>query len=152
MIKIRKANHNDLISLQEIKPDFTTEVFLSRLADQSQNRIEFLILFSDKLPVCFVTLSLIGKLTHPEYCDLSDLYTKESRRREGFATRLIKYCEYRAKKLGSSKLGLAVNPTENFRAISIYESLGFRKTGEPLYLDGIYNGVEDWVIDMEKNL
>lgn len=97
-------------------------------------------------------MSLIGKPTHPEYPDLSDLYTKEDRRGEGAGKLLIEYCERRAKELGFTKIGLAVNTTENPRTVSLYERLGFISTGEPKYLDGVYDGVEDWVIDLEKKL
>lgn len=152
MFNVRKVNENDLTNLQSIKPEFTEDLLRNRLNDQLKNNIEFRMLFSDNLPVCFVVMSLIGKATHPEYPDLSDLYTKEDRRGEGFGKYLIKYCEIRAKELGFKKIGLAVNPNENPKALSLYKRLGFISTAENQYLDGIYNGVEDWVIDLEKML
>jgi hypothetical protein len=45
---------------------------------------------------------------------------------------------------------LAVNPLLNVRARRLYERLGYRDTGHPAYVDGVSDGVEDWVIDMVK--
>jgi hypothetical protein len=53
---------------------------------------------------------------------------------------------------GFNKIGLAVNPDENCSAHKLYKKLGFKDTGEKPYVDGVYNGVEDWCIDMEKKL
>ena len=49
-------------------------------------------------------------------------------------------------------MGLAVNQTENPRAVKFYQRLGYKHDGGEKYLDGIYDGMEDWVIDMEKEL
>jgi hypothetical protein len=45
-----------------------------------------------------------------------------------------------------------VNPTENVRAKALYERLGYVPTGERSYVDDVYDGHEDWVIDLEKQL
>jgi hypothetical protein len=38
------------------------------------------------------------------------------------------------------------------RARALYERLGYVATGENSYLDDVYDGDEDWVIDLEKRL
>lgn len=49
-------------------------------------------------------------------------------------------------------MSLAVNPNLNPKAKMLYERLGYTQTKTALYLDGIYDGDEDWVIDMVKEL
>lgn len=152
MIEIRKVTNNDFENLALIKPSITKETFVVRLEKQQGSQIEFLILLSDSEPVCFLVMSPSGKSTHPQYPDLYDLYTRENFRGKGYMSMLIHECENRARKLGFKKIGLAVNPTLNVKAKELYEKLGYKNTGEPTYLDGIYNGTEDWVIDLEKEL
>lgn len=36
--------------------------------------------------------------------------------------------------------------------MQLYDKLGFKHEGGKKYIDGVYNNVEDWVIDMEKKL
>ena len=57
-----------------------------------------------------------------------------------------------AKERGCDRLGLAVNPDDNPAARRLYERLGYRHDGGEKYLDGVYNGFEDWVIDLEKEI
>ena len=70
----------------------------------------------------------------------------------GAGSMLIHSCEETAKQHGYTEIGLGVNPTKNSRAKKLYERLGYRDVGTPSYLDGVYDGVEDWVIDMKKEL
>lgn len=62
------------------------------------------------------------------------------------------FAEDRARRRGIGRIGLAVNPTENVRARALYERLGYVATGERSYVDDVYDGYEDWVIDLEKEL
>ena len=34
--------------------------------------------------------------------------------------------------------------------MELYQKLGYTSLGNEPYLDGVYNGVEDWVIDLVK--
>lgn len=150
-MKIKQVGKDDFDLVQLIKPSLSQETFNQRLEDQSKGFVDFLVL-EDAQPIGFVLLKWNGKPTHPEYPDIEDLYVKDGLRGKGYGSILIKECESRAKKKGCSKIGIAVNPTENSAAKSLYVRLGFKQVGYEKYLDGVYNGVEDWVVDMEKSL
>ena len=149
---IRKVTIDDIDQLKQIKPTLNLETINSRLDRQQNAEVEFLVLDISSELVCFVLLKWNGKNTHPEYPDIEDLYTKENKRGQGYGSLLIKECEQRVKQKGFSKIGLAVNPQENCPVKKLYERLGYKPTGEKAYIDGVYNGVEDWCIDMEKDL
>jgi len=151
-MNIRNVNSSDYRSVKKIKPSLDTVSFKERLERQKSGYAEFLVLEDKNQLVSFVFVKWGGKKTHPEYPDMEDLYTKESKRGKGYATLLITECEKRAKEKGFKEIGLAANPTENPKARSLYERLGYKSTGEKSYLDGIYDGVEDWVIDLEKEI
>jgi GNAT superfamily N-acetyltransferase len=93
-----------------------------------------------------------GKVTAPTYPDLFDLYVHPACRSQGIGTQIILACEQLVWAAGYDKLGLAANPDLNPRAYTLYQRLGYSATGKDKYLDGIYAGVEDWVIDLEKSL
>lgn len=149
---VRKVTLKDTESLKLIKPSIDLDTITNRLKKQSENKVEFLLLEVNNKPTSFALLKWGGKDTHPEYPDIEDLYTKESERGKGLGSYLINECEKRVKKKGYTKIGLAVNPTENNQAKILYEKLGYRSTNEKPYVDGVYNGIEDWCIDMEKIL
>ena len=83
---------------------------------------------------------------------MADLYTKKEERNKGYGTLLIKECEKHAQAKGFIKIGLCVNPTLNPRVKSFYEGLGYKHDGRKSYIDGVYNGTRDWVVDLEKDL
>lgn len=149
---IRNVAKDDFHLLQQIKPSITQKTVSERLEGQSQGRVNFLILEDNDLPMSFVLLKWDGKSTHPEYPDIEDLYTTEDFRGRGYGTGLIKECEKLVRARSFNKIGLAVNPTKNSKAKVFYEKLGFIHDGKESYLDGVYDGHEDWVVDMEKVL
>jgi len=149
---IRNIKENDFESIRKIKPSIGLETFTDRLERQKKGDVDFLVLEDNGDLKCFVLLKWKGKQTHPEYPDIEDLYTKVSERGKGYGSKLIAECEEMAKTKGSNKIGLAVNPNENCSAHKFYVKLGFIDTGEKPYIDGVYNGVEDWCIDMEKEI
>lgn len=149
---IRNINQNDFESIKEIKPIIGLEIFNNRLGRQAKGDVDFLVLEDNEELKCFVLLKWKGKDTHPEYPDIEDLYTKESERGKGYGSKLIDECEKLVREKGFNKIGLAVNPNENCIAHGLYKKLGFKDTNEKPYVDGIYNGVEDWCIDMEKSI
>lgn len=152
MITIRNAAVKDVTQLQSLRPSLTSETVQERLKQQKQDQAEFLVLEKDGKIISFVVLKWSGKKTHPEYPDMGDLFTRETERGKGFGTLLVKECEKRAKEKGFKKIGLCVNPTLNPQAKSFYENLGYKHDGGKPYVDGVYNGTKDWVIDLEKDL
>ena len=83
---------------------------------------------------------------------LQDLYIRPEHRNKGYGTYFIGAIEEMVKEKGYSMIGLAVNPDDNQAAYRLYERLGYRHDGTPRYIDGIYDGYEDWVIDLIKQL
>lgn len=149
---IRKVTNKDIDNLKLINPIITSVQIKKRLNLQNLNKADFLILEDDGNPISFVFVKWNGKATHSEYPDMEDLYTRERYRNKGWGRNLIKEVESRAIKQGFSKIGLAVNPTINQNAKSLYEKLGYKHDGRDSYVDGVYGGVKDWVIDLEKQL
>ena len=150
--RIRQASKEDKDTLLKVKPDLTEDIVSDRLDRQEKNEVDYLVLEKDGVIVSYVLLKWVGRKTHPEYPDMEDLYTKKEERGKGYATKLIKECEKRAKEKGFKKIGLAVNPQINNYARKFYEKLGYKHDGGKSYVDAVYNGVEDWVIDLEKEL
>ena len=151
-MNITKVKPGDAEAVRKIKPSLSNKTIKERLEKQAEGKVDFLLLEDNGQPVSFVLLKWEGKSTHPEYPDMEDLYTREEFRGKGYGTLLIKECEERARKKFFGKIGLAVNPNENPKAKVLYERLGYKHDGEKTYLDATYNGVEDWVIDLEKDL
>lgn len=149
---IRNLTSTDIEEIRSVKPNLYFGTISDRLERQEKGEVEFLGLEDDGQLVCFVLLKWVGKKTHLGYPDIEDLYTKEGKRGVGYATKLLNKCEELVKEKGFSKIGLAVNPTENTQALKFYEHLGYKIIGEDKYIDGIYDGVEDWCVDMEKTI
>jgi len=99
-----------------------------------------------------VFLRLDGNETEPDYPNIQDLFIAQEQRSKGLGRQLIQECESIARKKGYTKISVAVNPTLNYRAQVLYESLGYVSLGKKPYLDGVYDGDEDWVIDLVKEL
>jgi len=152
MDKIRKATLKDIDQLKKVKPSLNDGQVVERLKRQGEKLVEYLVLEKDEEIVSFVLLKWHGKESHLEYPDIEYLYTREDRRGKGFATKLIKKCEKLVKRKGLKKIGLAANPDLKENARRLYEKLGYHHDGGKPYIDGIYDGVEDWVVDLEKRL
>ena len=148
----RKATLKDIAQLKKVKPSLTDEQVVERLKRQGEKLLEYLVLERNGEVVSFILLKWHGKESHPEYPDMEDLYTREDQRGKGFATKLIKECERLVKQRGFKKIGLAANPDLNENARRLYKKLGYSHDGGKSYIDGIYDGVEDWVVDLEKEL
>lgn len=149
---IRKATKEDIPRLIEIKPVLSEERINDRLKIQLEGSADFLVMEVNGKIISFVYLKYLGKETHPEYPEIEDLFTKDNERNKGYGSTLILECEKLVKQKGFNKIGLSVNPNLNASAMKLYEGLGFCDLGEGKYLDGVYNGVEDWCVDMEKKL
>lgn len=149
---IRKLTSNDVEVIKLVKLNLALETINDRLERQEKGEVEFLGLEDGGELVSLVLLKWKGKKTHLEYPDIEDLYTKEEKRGNGYATNLLNKCEELVREKGFTKIGLAVNPVENNQALKFYERLGYKITGEDKYIDGIYDGVEDWCVDMEQTI
>jgi len=97
-------------------------------------------------------ISWRGKETVPDYPDLFDLYVREDARSRGIGTALISSLEDLVRAKGFTKIGLAVNPTDNPHALQLYQRLGYKIINDVPYLEGVYDGNEDWCVDMETSL
>jgi len=99
---------------------------------------------------CVVAWS--GKPTQPEFPDISDLRVREECRGSGTGTAIMGAVEHAAARRGYDTIGIAVNPEHNPRALALYKRLGYVEIGTQSYVDGVYDGFEDWVIDMKKQI
>lgn len=152
MVVIKSAENEDAERLLDVKPGLTREVIEQRLNKQAWGRAVWLTAWADEDMVGYVFLKWQGKLTHPEYPDFEDLVVKPEMRNEGVARKLVDEGEKIARRKGFTKIGMAVNPDENDWVYAWYKRLGYQHDGKPAYVDGVYNGTEDWCIDMEKGL
>lgn len=78
------------------------------------------------------------------------MYVQKAMRGRGVATALLRHAEEIARRRGHRSLGLSVDPDNPARRL--YESLGYRHDGGERYLDGVYEGTEEWVINLVKDL
>jgi GNAT superfamily N-acetyltransferase len=138
--------------LLAIRPAWDAKDLAERIKEIRRHGDEWIIATVDGEGVGWIVLRWRGKQTHPEYPDMEDIYVNEAWRGRGIGTALIGFVEGKATRRGHLKLGLAVNPTRNKGARALYERLGYEHTGGTAYLDGVYDGNEDWVIDLEKKL
>lgn len=148
---IRNAESGDATPLQAIR-QLNEQIIAYRLAAQAKGIGEFLVVETAAGLVSFVFLKYFGKETYPRIPDIEDLYTKVEERGKGYATALLHACESRSRARGFAQISLAagVDPTDPAR--QLYEKLGYAYDGKVSYVDGVYNGVQDWVIDMIKEL
>jgi len=147
------ASGADAPELEHVKPGYGAEDVAERLRwlrDDVEGSWLLLRQGGAILGWCVIVWS--GKESHPEYPDMQDLFVKESERNKGLGSCVVGEVERMARERGHDKLGLAVNPDDNPLARRLYEHLGYRHDGGERYLDGIYDGYEDWVIDLEKQL
>ena len=154
---LRQANDNDIEKLGLLKPywgdDETPETIVTRRVQATQsNEGAYLLAEIDGQIVGHVFLKFFGKQTALDYPDVEDLYVKESFRRQGVATALMQRCEVIASSAGFNAIGLAAGTDETGPERQMYKKLGYALIGSAPYVDGVYNGVEDWVVDMKKEL
>lgn len=142
---------SDLLS--QIKPGYDINNIVERFRWLAENvNGTWYICKQDNLIIGWCVAVWSGKKTHPEYPDMQDLFIRPEHRNKRYGTQLISEIEKIVKARGYDSLGLAVNPDTNQDARRLYERLGYQHDGKEQYLDGIYGGFEDWVIDLEKKL
>lgn len=148
---IRNVEAGDGIPLQAIR-QLSEALIAYRLAAQSKDIGEFLVVETTRGLVSFVFLKYYGKETYLHIPDIEDLYTKVEERGKGYATALLHACESRSRARGFAQISLAAGVDPADPARRLYEKLGYVYDGKASYVDGVYNGVPDWVIDMIKEL
>jgi len=154
VVKIRQANQDDRERLALVKSYWgneTAEIIISRrLRQTQQGKGAYLVAETDNLIVGHVFLKFFGKETAPDYPDIEDLYVQEAFRRQGIATALLQQCEAISRSKGFGLIGLAAGVDETGPERMLYRRLGYVLTGDKPYVDAVYNGVEDWVVNMKK--
>lgn len=156
---IRRATENDISQLTHLKKpqkEHHVQMFhdnqIKRLKDMEEGTVVYLVLEHDDNIIAHILLKLHGIPTESDYPNINDLYVAEEERDKGFGSMLIQEAERIVKEKGYAKISVAVNPTLNFKAKALYERLGYHQTRTKSYLDGVYDGDEDWVVDMVKAL
>jgi len=159
LMNIRVATQNDISQLTYLKKpqkEHHVKMFhdnqIKRLDEMEKGESIYLVIEDDNLIVAHLLLKLQGIPTEPGNPNMNDLYVLEEKRNLGIGSKLVKEAEKIVKEKGFSKISLAVNPTLNPKTITLYERLGYKQTETKSYLDGVYDGNEDWVIDMVKEL
>ena len=150
-VSIKQASPDDLGPILLLKPGIDEETVLQRIGQTQSQRAVYWVAVYDGAIVGHVFLKFYGKETAPGYPDIEDLYVHASFRRRGIANALLRQCERAARDHEFKSIGLAVG-IEDHPAQILYRGQGYYETGCEPYVDGIYNGVEDWVIDMKKDL
>jgi phosphinothricin acetyltransferase len=158
-MNIRRATSQDIEQLTRLKkPQKVHHVKkfhdnqIKRLDDMEKGEAIYLVAEEDGQIIAQLLLKMNGTAYEPDYPNMNDLYVSEEKRGMGIGSKLINEAERIAKEKGYSKVSLAVNPIFNPKAKALYERLGYHRTDTEPYLDGVYDGDEDWVIDMVKNL
>jgi len=156
---IRPAIIQDIPQLSTLKKPkneehrLVYETFARKHVESSKpEEFAFLVLEDEGKILGHVFLQFNGNETEPGYPNMQDLFIAEELRNKGLGQKLIQECERIAKEKSYHKISVAVNPTLNLRAKTLYERLGYVDIGTKPYLDGVYDSDEDWVIDMVKNL
>ncbi len=117
-----------------------------------ENKAVYLVAEENNHLIGQLFMQFHGNQTALEYPNMQDLYVEQSQRSMGIGSQLIHNAEHLAKNQGFTKISLSVNPKLNPRAKALYEKLGYKQTPKKPYIDGVYDGVEDWCVDMVKNV
>lgn len=154
--KALKTDQDQLLTLKSVENDRQYELYkkyvTKRVNDLNNADALFLVGEINNEIVAQLLIVFIGIERHPEYPFLEDLHVKESYRNIGIGSRMMQEAERIIKSRGYNKVGLSVNPSLNAPALRLYTRLGYTMTSDTLYLDGIYDGSKDLVVDMEKPL
>ncbi len=138
-------------SLERIRADVVS-FYDKRMAQHEDGTADWVVAVDGAHVIGWIVISWNGKPSRPRHPDLVDIFVVEPRRNLGVGTSVIAAAENEISSRGFATVGLSVNPTENSAAMRLYERLGYRPDGGDPYLDGVYDGNEDWVINMTKSL
>lgn len=151
-MQIRSATNADIPAITQLKDVVDDSRYIQRILETKGGKAAYLLVEHNDQIIGQVFLKYYGTSHHPTYPNMEDLFVHLQFRSQGVGTMLISACERLAKERGYAQIGLSVNPTLNEKAKSLYEKLGYVSFGEEPYLDAVYNGVEDWVIDLVKTI
>lgn len=158
-MNIRLATTADIAQLTELKKpqkeEHRKKFFqnqIKRLQEMEEGKVIYLVGEEDGKIIAHLLLQLQGIPTEAGCPNINDLYVSEDVRSKGYGSELLQKAEEIAKEKGFTKISLAVNPTLNPRAKTLYEKLGYQQTDTKPYVDGVYDGVKDWCVDMVKKL
>jgi GNAT superfamily N-acetyltransferase len=151
-MKIRLATKTDIADITLMKKIEDNDKYAQRINETTEGKSTYLVAELDGHVIGQVFLKYYGTKKYPEYPNMEDLFVDENFRNQGIGTALIRKCEDRVKEKRFIKIGLSVNPSLNKKAMGLYKKLGYVSLGNEPYLDGVYNGTEDWVIDLIKTL
>jgi len=146
------ASIDDIALLSTVKAGFSEADVVARFQWLATVNVTWHVWWETHQPCGWALIQWAGKPTAPYCPDLFDLYVNHNWRGQSIGTQILSACEKIVAARGFTKLGLAVNPDDNPRAYALYQKLGYAAIRQARYLDGVYNGVEDWVIDLEKQL
>jgi GNAT superfamily N-acetyltransferase len=146
------ASIADITKLAKVRRNFDETEILARFDWLATVNVTWYVWWAAQEPLGWVLIQWQGKPTAPGVPDLNDLYVHPDWRSQGIGTQILSVCEQIVSAAGYTKLGLAVNPDLNPRAYLLYQRLGYYAISQDKYLDGVYGGVEDWVIDLEKHI
>jgi len=128
LIKIKKLKQIDLKSCLNLvyneKDNFIDLKFIGwskkQITSQFSKRIDYSLgIYKDNNLISFMLGDLISIEKDAEY-EILVLYVKKSERREGFASKLLKYIEKQKKNLNLKKIYLEVSKNNN-NAIYLYK-------------------------------
>ncbi|MEX1007327.1 MAG: GNAT family N-acetyltransferase [Acidimicrobiia bacterium] len=140
-------------SMFRVRPGFEEVDYDERVHEVRRTGAEWFVAWEDdEEAIGWVIVEWSGTSRQPGYPNLRDLFVRADRRNDGIGTALIAHIEALAVDRTCRQIGLALNPTLNPRAHALYVRLGYVYDGGEAYLDGVYGGAEDWVIDLHKNL
>jgi len=151
-MNIRPANEFDIPALLQMISRHDESVYKGRLKEMQHSESVQLVAEEDGVIIGQAFLAYYGRATFPHYPDIRDLHVVEDSRGKGIGSELIHVCEQLSIQKGFNRIGLAVNPQLNVKARLLYQRLGYQKTEGKPYLDGVFDGHEEWVIDMTKKL
>jgi GNAT superfamily N-acetyltransferase len=152
-VKIRQATYQDIPQIMAIKKNGPLGKYTNRIIWMNQGQAVYLVIEDDGQILGNVFLKYYGTDQDPDFPNIEDLFIREDKRGQGLGTLLLRECFRVSKEKGFAKVSLAVNPTLNPKAKDLYLKMGFKPIeGREKHLSGVYNGVEDWVEDMVKDL
>lgn len=152
MITIRQAKQSDIEEIRKVKPDLSDVQIKNRFKWQADKKAVWLVAVKNDQICGFLVLKWFGKKTAPDYPDVEDLFIRPEDRGQGIAGIIVQNAENMARNKGYHRLGMAVNPDPRCPANKLYRKLGYQEVNGKRYVDGVYGGVKDWVVDMVKEL
>jgi len=165
-ISVRDAEAADVLTLTAIKGAGSAALHRDRLRDANDSDIRYLVLLVDQEIMGFACVvfrrpAYWSDAGDPQYLpQIVDLQVKESQRRKGYGSTLVRAMERMTAEAGYEQLYISVEPVDNPLAYALYLRLGFQPLQSKPYLKiwefrdsgGQAHHGEDWVLDMMKQL